>query len=289
MTLGVAVLFPGQGSQVAGMGHDWKGRSEWSVVERAEEAAGASLGHLLLDDPLATTDAAQMAVLLQSLMIWESIDQPVAPAAFAGHSLGQVTALIASGVLTFEDGIRFAARRGAVTLAAARERPGSMAALLGATPENAAVAVAAAPDACWVANDNAPGQIVIAGTSEGVAIASDAARANGVRRVTALDVAAAFHTPLMQSAANALADEVAGLALSAPSALVVSNEDAAAYSDADGWRVRLLAHVVQPVRWRESMTTIAALGASGFIEVGPGGTLTALAKRCTPDLKAVGT
>ncbi len=282
MTSSIAVLFPGQGSQAPGMGHDWKGRPEWAVVERAQDAVGASLGHLLLDDPLATTDAAQMAVLLQSLMIWESIERPAGVAAFAGHSLGQVTALIAAGVLGFDDGVRFAARRAAVTHEAAVRRPGTMAALIGATPETAEAAVSAAPDECWVANDNAPGQIVIAGTAAGVAAASEAAKDLGVKRVTKLDVAAAFHTPLMTDAAEALAVDAAALTLTPPAAPVVSNDDASAYGDADGWRTRLPAHVVRPVRWRESMATIATLGATSFIEVGPGATLTALAKRCTP-------
>jgi [acyl-carrier-protein] S-malonyltransferase len=206
--------------------------------------------------------------------------------AFAGHSLGQVTALIASGVFAFDDGIRFAARRAAVTRDAAVARPGSMAALLGASTEDAAAAVAAAPETCWIANDNAPGQIVIAGTADGVAAASAAAKDLGVRRVTALDVAAAFHTPLMASAAEALTADAPALVLSKPSAPVVSNEDAVAYADADGWRTRLPAHVVRPVRWRESMLTIAGLGATSFVEVGPSATLTALAKRCTPELTA---
>lgn len=284
----IAVLFPGQGSQVAGMGHDWKGRAEWEVVVRAEDAVGASLGHLLLDDDLATTRAAQVAVLLASLMAWEAARGQLGDgAAFAGHSLGQVTALIAAGVVSFDDGLRFAVRRAEITQEAAHARPGSMAALLGASSETAASAVAAAAGSCWVANDNAPGQIVVAGTHTGVATAAEAARALGVRRVTPLDVAAAFHTPLMADAAAALQAEVGKLAFHPPSAPVVSNDDAVAYADAEGWRDRLAVHVIRPVRWRASMETIVALGVTHFAEVGPGGTLAALAKRCAPDLVAV--
>ena len=128
-----------------------------------------------------------------------------APVAFAGHSLGQVTALIASGVLPLDAGVRFAARRAELTQAAADAHPGRMAALLGATPEQADDACTAAPDACWVANDNAPGQVVIAGTPDGVAAGSARAKELGVKRVTPLNVGGAFHTPLM-------ADATAGLA-----------------------------------------------------------------------------
>ena len=132
------------------------------------------------DDVLARTRNAQLAVLLTSLVAWEAM-QPLAeaPVAFAGHSLGQVTALIAAGSLPFDAGVRFAARRAELTQAAADAHPGRMAALLGATIEQAEEACAAAPDACWVANDNAPGQVVIAGTPEGLEAAS--ARAQGAR------------------------------------------------------------------------------------------------------------
>src|SRR6185436_16474854 len=147
------------------------------------------------------TREAQLAVLLNSLVSWEAARPCVGDVvAFAGHSLGQVTALIASGVLTLDDGVRFAARRAELTQAAADAHPGKMAALLGATPEQAGDACAAAPDACWVANDNAPGQVVIAGTPDGLATASAAAKEVGVKRVTPLNVGGAFHTPLMADA-----------------------------------------------------------------------------------------
>ena len=137
-----------------------------------------------------------------------------------------------------------------------------MAALLGATPEQADDACAAAPDACWVANDNAPGQVVIAGTPDGVDAGSARAKELGVRRATALNVGGAFHTPLMADAAAGLAARSSPRStLAAPAAPVVSNHDAVAYADADGWRDRLAEHVTVPVRWRSSMDTLVALGA----------------------------
>jgi [acyl-carrier-protein] S-malonyltransferase len=285
-TVGIAVVFPGQGTQQTGMAAPWREHASWSVVERAESALGEPLGHLITDAPpeaLARTREAQLAVLLTSLVVWDALDAPNDEiVAFAGHSLGQVTALIAAGVLSLEDGVRFAARRAELTQAAADAHPGKMAALLGATPEQAAEACSAAPDACWIANDNAPGQVVIAGTPDGVAAASAHAPEAGVRRVTPLNVGGAFHTRLMADATAALVDEAAALDLAKPTAPVVSNADAQAYDDADGWRDRLPSHVSVPVRWRTTMETLVGLEAGTFWEVGHGSMLAALAKRGAP-------
>ena len=234
---------------------------------------------------LRRTRNAQLAVLLTSLVAWESLGSPTeTPVAFAGHSLGQVTALIASGALGFEDGVRFAARRAELTQAAADAHPGCMAALLGATIEQAEEACAAAPDACWIANDNAPGQVVIAGTPDGVEAASKVARDIGVKRATPLKVGGAFHTPLMRDASVGLAAELASVEFLRPSAPVVANTDAVAYADADGWRDRSAEHVSVPVRWRSTMDTLVAAGATEFLEVGHGSMLAALAKRGAPDV-----
>lgn len=282
----VAVVFPGQGSQVPGWGAAWRATPAWSVVERAEARLGRSLSPLLLDADasLARTEDAQLAVLLSALVAWElyrsEIDTPVA---FAGHSLGQVTALVAAGVLSFEDGIDLAVRRAALTQAAADARPGRMAALLGATTEQAEQACTAAPDGCWLANDNAPGQIVIAGTPEGVEAGIEAAKAAGVRKAMPLKVGGAFHTPLMTSARDGLVGALAGVVLTDSAIAVVSNEHATAFTDGEGWRTRLADHVVRPVRWRESLLAIAALGATSIIEVGPGEALAGMARRTLPD------
>jgi [acyl-carrier-protein] S-malonyltransferase len=270
------------------MGAAWRDDPAWVVVERAEHAFDEPLAPLLLDAPaetLARTREAQLAVLLTSLVAWESVRERVtAPVAFAGHSLGQVTALIASGALPLDAGVRFAARRAELTQEAADAHPGRMAALLGATPEQASEACTAAPDECWVANDNAPGQVVIAGTPDGVEATGARAKELGVKRVTPLNVGGAFHTPLMRDAGDALPSELSSVTFATPSAPVVSNHDARAYSDGDGWRDRLPQHVTVPVRWRESMETMAGLGVTSFLEVGHGSMLAGLAKRTTPDL-----
>ena len=275
-----AVMFPGQGSQAQGMGAPWKGHPAWAVVEQAEEVLGESLTPLLLDSPLDHTREAQLAVVLVSLMAWEEwrADHDV-PLAFAGHSLGQVTALLAAGVLSFDEGITLVARRAEVTQDAVRKRPGRMIALLGADAAQVDAALAAVPDRCWLANDNAPGQIVLAGTPEGVAAASEAAKLAGVKRVMPLPVDGAFHTPLMASAAEALEAHLATVSFTPGAAPIVSNGDAQPYGDGDGWRERLATHLVQPVRWRQSVEQLVAMGADDLVEVGPGTTLAGLAKR----------
>ena len=175
-------------------------------------------------------------------------------------------------------------RRAELTQAAADAHPGRMAARLGATLEHAEGACESAPDACWIANDNAPGQVVIAGTPEGVEIGSARAKELGVKRVTPLNVGGAFHTPLMHDASVALAAELSNVTFAAPAAPVVSNHDAVAYSDGDGWRDRLAEHVSAPVRWRSTMATLDGAGAGTFLEVGHGSMLAALAKRGAPDV-----
>ena len=290
--MGIAVIFPGQGTQTTGMGAPWRDHAAWSVVDRAETALGEPLSSLVLDAPaeqLARTRDAQLAVLLTSLVAWEAVRKHIeAPVAFAGHSLGQVTALIASEALPLEEGVQFAARRAELTQSAADVRPGRMAALLGASLEQAEEACRAAPDGCWIANDNAPGQVVIAGTPGGVEEGSAQAKQLGVKRATPLNVGGAFHTPLMREAADGLATELPGVPLSPPAAPVVSNGDAQPYEDADDWRSRLAVHVTDPVRWRTSMETIAGMGVSRCLEVGNGSMLATLAKRIDPDLPVQG-
>jgi len=291
--VGVAVIFPGQGTQGPDMGGPWRDHPAWDVVVRAEAALGEPLAPLLgaaSVDELARTRDSQLSVLLTSLICWEAARPLVGnPVAFAGHSLGQVTALIAAGVLSLEEGIRLAALRAEATQAAADRNPGKMIALIGADESQAVEVCNAAGDGCWLANDNAPGQVVVAGTPDGIDRATKEAEAAGIRRVVPLRVGGAFHTPLMAEAAEALAGSLAEISLSAPAAPVFSNADARPYSDAEGWRERLAAHLVSPVRWRASaVAMVAETGASAFIEIGFGSMLAALAKRATPGVPVHG-
>ena len=292
--MGRAVLFPGQGTQVPRMGEPWRADPAWEIVERAEAAVGEPLAVLLLEageDRLARTREAQLAVMLVSLMAWEAVRESVDDlVAVAGHSLGQVTALVAAGALSLEDGVRMAARRAELPQEAADRTGGRMAALVGAGLEQAEEACRpadGAEQACWIANDNAPGQVVVGGTPEGLEAAGERARELGVRRVLTLNVGGAFHTPLMEAARAGLEPVLADTAFAAPTRPVVSNVDARPYDDGDGWRSRLAEHLVRPVRWRESMESLVDLGAESFLEVGPGAVLGGLARRTVPDRKVL--
>ena len=283
-----AAIFPGQGAASPGAGKPWADHAAWQVVVDAETATGRPLARLLLDadaDELSTTGASQLAVLLTSLVAWRALDDRLdeAPVAFAGHSLGQISALLAAGAIAPDDGYRLAARRADLSQLSADARPGRMAALVG-TDLDVAAAVCDGGRDVWIANDNAPGQVVIAGTPEGLEAAAARAKDAGVRRVMPLDVGHAFHTPLLSEAADELRHLLDRLTFLAPSAPVVANTDAAAHTDPAGWPERLARHLVEPVRWRESQRTLADLGATTFVEIGPGRVLAGLAKRAVPDI-----
>jgi [acyl-carrier-protein] S-malonyltransferase len=283
-----AAIFPGQGAATPGAGKPWTDHAAWRVVDDAEAATGRPLARLLLDadaDELSTTGASQLAVLLTSLVAWQAMADVLdeAPVAFAGHSLGQITALIAAGAIDPDDGYRLAARRADLSQLSADARPGRMAALMGADPDVAATVCAGGRDV-WIANDNAPGQVVIAGTPSGLEAATERAKAAGVRRVMALDVGHAFHTPLLSEAADDLRHLLDTLDFRPTAAPIVANTDAAAHTDPAGWPDRLARHLVEPVRWRESQRTLADLGATAFVEIGPGRVLGGLAKRTVPEV-----
>lgn len=283
--MGLAVIFPGQGTQHAQMGVPWRATPSWEIVARAEESLGRPLAHLLLDasdDELGRTLEAQLAVFLHSLMAWQAAANEIPePVAFAGHSLGQLTALVASQALTVEDGVRLVAERATATQAAADRHPGRMIALIGADLDVAGL-VAAPGEGSWIANDNAPGQVVLGGTPDGIEAAAERAKALGVRRVIALKVGGAFHTPLFAEARDALRPVLAMTTFRRPVAPVVSNVDGQPHTDPADWPVQLADHLVSPVRWRESLLTLSQLGADSLLEAGPGNVLAGLAKRTLP-------
>src|SRR6202050_279430 len=193
----LVVTFPGQGSQRAGMGEPWVDHPSWEVVEEASAAADRDLAHLLLHAPieeLTQTDNAQLATTALSLLVLDAVERiGLTPAACAGHSLGEYTALVASGALTFEDGIRLVVARGDAMARAGDEAPGTRAAILGISDDDAEAACQRAEGDVWVANYNAPGQVVIAGTVEAVAVAGNLAKELGAKKVMAIPFSGAFH------------------------------------------------------------------------------------------------
>jgi [acyl-carrier-protein] S-malonyltransferase len=286
-----AIIFPGQGAVAPAAGKAWRNHPAWTVVDEAEEALQRPVGRLLLDadsEELSGTGASQIAVLLASLVAWEALSPALEhhPIAFAGHSLGQITALIASGAVERHEGLRLAGERAEHSQRSADANPGRMAALVGGDLR-AAQQACAGVDA-WLANDNAPGQVVIAGTPRGVDEAAEQARGLGVRRVLPLDVGHAFHTPLLADVATGLRPLLDMLAFCEPTAPVVANADATAHTDPSVWPDQLERHLTQPVRWRESQYVLAELGAGTFVEVGPGRVLAGLARRTVPDVGVIG-
>jgi [acyl-carrier-protein] S-malonyltransferase len=283
-----AVIFPGQGAAVPGAGVPWQDHPAWSLVAEAESVLDRPLGRLLLDadkDELSTTRASQLAVFLTSLMAWDALsarlEQP--PVAFAGHSLGQITALVAAGAVDRTEGFRLAAERAELSQASADANPGMLAALLGAELADAE-RLCEAVDGVWVANDNAPGQVVVAGTVAGIEAAVAQAPALGLRKLRVLDVGHAFHTPLLTDAAEGLRPRLDATEFRAPTAPIVANTDAQAHTDPSCWPSHLSRHLVEPVRWRQCQETLRVSGAGTFVEIGPGRVLAGLAKRTVPDV-----
>ena len=283
--------FPGQGSQRSGMGQAWVDHPSWEVVTEASTAAGRDLEQLLLDAPmeeLTPTANAQLATFVQSLVVLDAVERlGLAPAACAGHSLGEYTALVASGALSFADGIHLVVARGDAMARAGEDAPGTMAALLGISDDDAEAACQRAEGDAWVANYNAPGQVVIAGTSDAVATVSVIAREMGARKVMAIPVSGAFHTPLMAAARSALRKALGDAIFLAPEVPVVANVDARVHNDPTEWPGLLSAQLCSPVRWRQTLETLNGLGATTLVELGPGGVLSGLARRVVPELTAL--
>ncbi len=292
-TLGLvlAFTFPGQGSQRSGMGRPWVDHPSWEVVTEASAAIGRDVERLLLDAPmeeLTSTANAQLATFVQSLVVLDAVERVgLSPAACAGHSLGEYSALVAAGAMSFGDGAALVVARGDAMARAGEDAPGTMAALIGISDDDAEAACHRAEGEVWVANYNAPGQVVVAGTTDAVATACEIARELGARKVLSIPVSGAFHTSLMAAARPALRKALGDIVFAAPEVPVVANVDARVHSDPSEWPGLLSAQLCGPVRWRQTIETLWGLGATTFVEVGPGGVLTGLARRGAPEAQAL--
>lgn len=273
------------------MGRPWVEHPSWEVVGEASAAVGRDVERLLLDAPmdeLTYTGNAQLATFVQSLVVLDAVERVgLTPAACAGHSLGEYTALVASGALPFVDGALLVVARGEAMGRAGEDAPGTMAALIGISDDDAEAACHRAEGDAWVANYNAPGQVVVAGTSDAIAAVSEIGRELGARKVLPLPVSGAFHTPLMAGARPALRKALGDAVFVAPEVPVVANVDARVHSDPADWPGLLSAQLCGPVRWRQTVETLSGLGATTLVEVGPGGVLTGLARRIAPELQAL--
>jgi [acyl-carrier-protein] S-malonyltransferase len=287
----IAFTFPGQGSQRPGMGQAWANHESWELVDDASAVAGRDLSHLLLHadaDELKLPRNTQLATFLLSMVVLDAVERTgLEPAVAAGHSLGEYTALTATGSLSFDDGVRIVAERGEAMQLAADDNPGTMFALLGIEDEAADAACRRADGDVWVANYNAPGQVVIAGEAEALARAAAIAKELGAKRAMALPVGGAFHTPYMAPARDRLRKALAEADLHNLEVPVVANIDARPHTQADEWSSLLSAQLVSPVRWRQSVRWMADQGVHTFLELGPGGVLTGMAKRIVPEARAI--
>jgi len=295
----IAFQFPGQGSQSVGMGAalaDAYTEARETFAE-ADEVLGLELSKLCWEGPierLTETENAQPALLTHSVAATRVLaGRGVAAGAAAGHSLGEFSAHVAAGSLTFADAVQLVRARGEAMARAGRERPGTMAAVLGLEPEQAHALCDAARGTGEVlqpANFNSPGQIVISGSVDSVHRAIELAPEHGARRAILLNVSGAFHSALMAQAAESLAEALAGVAIRPARIPVVANVDGRPVQEPEAIRRRLLDQLTAPVLWVDCVTTLAELGARTLFEPGPGNVLTGLLRRIDRSLegRAVG-
>ncbi len=283
----IAFLFPGQGSQVVGMGRAFaeSSKSAAAVWTEADEALGFALSRLCFDGPeekLTLTANTQPALLTASVAAAAALaERGIVPQLAAGHSLGEYSALVVAGALRFADAVKLVRKRGEFMQDAVPVGTGAMAALLGVDLPTAeqVCGEAAQGEVVGVATINSPGQIVIAGHRTAVERAVQAAAERGGKKSVLLPVSAPFHSALMKPAADRLAAELERVAVSAPKFPIVRNVDAGVTTSAEDVKPFLVRQVASPVRWTECVERLSREGAGAFLEVGPGRVLTGLLKR----------
>jgi [acyl-carrier-protein] S-malonyltransferase len=289
MTSVKSVLFPGQGSQFPGMARELfdQNLDARALLTRANDILGFRLTDTMFggtDEDLRRTNVTQPAIFVHSVAQFVA-QSNFQPANTAGHSLGEFSALVAAGVLKFEDALLLVARRAEAMQAACEEQPGTMAAILGlddATVERICQEITNGGNVVVAANYNCPGQLVISGSAEGVAQACEALKAAGAKRALPLPVGGAFHSPLMQSAAAALAEAIEKTTFSPARCPVYQNVDALPHTNPAEIKANLLAQLTAPVRWTQLVQRMAADGATEFVECGPGKVLQGLVKKIEP-------
>lgn len=284
--MSLALIFPGQGSQTVGMGVALAATypRAAATLATADEVLGFGLSGLMTagpEDELTATQNAQPALLAHSVAVLRVLADELGPVAYAaGHSLGEFSAHVAAGTLTFEDALAVVRLRGELMFAVGRERPGTMAAVLGLSDDEVE-AVCAQVDAgvCVPANFNSSGQVVISGDIAGVVQGMERATEAGARRVVRLNVSGAFHSPLMEPAAEGLRQKLESIDFRDPSYSVVSNVSAKPVTSGSEARDLLVKQLTSAVRWSASIAAMVELGTDRFLEVGPGSVLRGLNRR----------
>lgn len=288
----IAYVFPGQGAQFSGMGKNLYESSDAArdMFNKANEILGFEITKVMFegtDEELKQTNVTQPAIFLHSVILASTIED-FKPDMVAGHSLGEFSALVAAGALSFEDGLKLVSQRADAMQRACEINPSTMAAILNLA-DNVVEDICSSIDGIVVAaNYNCPGQLVISGTIEAVTEACEQMKAAGAKRALILPVGGAFHSPLMEPAREELAAAIENTTFSTPKCPIYQNVNAQPSSDVETIKANLIAQLTAPVRWTQSVQNMVAGGATKFIECGPGKVLQGLVKKISPESETAG-
>ena len=289
-----AFVFPGQGAQFVGMGKDLYENNPVAkeMFDKANEILGFNITDLMFngtDEDLRQTKVTQPAIFLHSVILAKTMGDDFNPDMVAGHSLGEFSALVAAGALSFEDGLRLVSARAQAMQKACEKTPSTMAAVLALPDAKVEELCASVTEGVVVpANYNCPGQIVISGSIEGVDAACAKMLEAGAKRALPLKVGGAFHSPLMEPARAELADAIAHTDFHAPKCPVYQNVNAEPQTDPETIKKNLIAQLTAPVRWTQTIQNMIAAGADTFVEVGPGAVLQGLVKKISSEVATSG-
>jgi [acyl-carrier-protein] S-malonyltransferase len=288
-----AFVFPGQGAQFPGMGKTLYEENEQAkeLFERANEILGFRITDIMFDgtaEELKQTNVTQPAVFLHSVILAKTTPD-FAPDMVAGHSLGELSALVANGTLAFEDGLKLVYQRALAMQEACEINPSTMAAILGLEDEKVEEICASFTEEVVVpANYNCPGQLVISGSNRGIELACEKMKEAGAKRALPLPVGGAFHSPLMEPAREKLQKAIEATTFHSPSCPVYQNVSTTAVTDVAEIKANLIAQLIAPVKWTQSVQNMVADGATEFVECGPGKVLQGLVKKIHPEAEVSG-